>query len=324
LPVGLAGAEVMPTQHAGGNQGDADDHQDGNGVGGTISRLCHAAGDCPGADDAERDGASAPGGGLDAEFRAGGGVGAGPGGAGVPVGQRGPGRLGGLEGVHFEAGGLKELVPVERRRGRRGLFDLRRDGLEGEQLTVRIGQQAQHPGLLEGRIAVVHGGSELVHRGQGLKALAVPELHQRRLARGRIAPARGSFLGMLREVRLVAAGILEPPGAVGGFGGVSEVAQVPAGIAREGIRRVFEIELRSDADAGIDNRASGDQHERRRQPGEGEFGWEAIRFSGSGHEFGGRRLTRRQRGGQGIAAGKARRHGPRRRGPLPGIGREAA
>src|ERR1022692_5044822 len=111
LPVGLSGAEIVPAQTAGGNHDDEENHQDGDGVGGTVAGVRHTIGNRPRTDDAEEDGASAPGGGLDAQLGSGGRVAASPGGASVPVGQRSPGGFGGLKGREGKAGGLKELVP---------------------------------------------------------------------------------------------------------------------------------------------------------------------------------------------------------------------
>ena len=120
-------------------------------------------------------------------------------------------------------------------------------------------------------------------------------------------------LGCDGRVGLVVVGVLESPRAVGGFGGVAEVADVRARVARQGIRRVFQIQLRGDADARADDHGGGDQHEGRGQPGDGEFRLEAIGLSGGGDQFRGRRLAGGQRGGQRIAAGKSRGHGQWRR-----------
>src|ERR1019366_8433258 len=104
-----------------------------------VAGLCHAAGNRPRANDAEEDGAPAPGGGFDAQFGPGGWVATSPGGANVPVRQRGPGGFGGLKVRHIEPGGLKELVPIEGRRGWSRLFHLWRDGFERQQLAIGIG-----------------------------------------------------------------------------------------------------------------------------------------------------------------------------------------
>src|SRR4030095_1596795 len=90
------------------NKDDGEEGQRGRAGGGG-----HAAGDGPWTDDAVEDGPAAPGCGFDAEFRAGGGVGPRPGGASVPVGEWGPGRVGGLKLRGIEPGGQEELVPIE-------------------------------------------------------------------------------------------------------------------------------------------------------------------------------------------------------------------
>ena len=206
----------------------------------------------------------------------------GPGGASVPVGERSPGRFGGLKLRGIEPGGQEELVPIEWRGGWGRLFHLGWDGFEADEFAVRVGFEAQHAGLVERRIVVVHGDMELALRGKGLGAFAIPEVDEGRLARGRIAPTRFGFFGMRRRVGLVVVGVLEPPGAIGGFGGVAEVADVGAGIARQGIRRVFQIQLRRDADARADDHGGGDQHEGRGQPGDGDFRLEAVGLPGGG------------------------------------------
>ena len=110
--VGASAANIVPDQDAGGDQRNVDDCDEGQGSPG-LEGGRHAAGDGPRTDDAVEDGAAAPGGGFDAQFGSGGGVGSGPGGAGVPVGERSPGRFGGLKLRGIEPGGLEELVPIE-------------------------------------------------------------------------------------------------------------------------------------------------------------------------------------------------------------------
>ena len=278
----------------------------------------------PWTDDAVEHGPAAPGGGFDAQFGSRGRVGPRPGGACVPVGERSPGRLGGLKLAGIEPGGQEELVPIEWRGGWGRLFHLGWDGFKAEEFAVRVGFQAHHAGLLERRIVVVHRHMKLALRRKGLRAFAIPEVDEGRLARRRILPPRVGFFGMRRRISLVVLGVLQSPRAIGRFGGVAEVADVIARVACQRFRGVFQIEFRSDADARADDHGGGDQHQRRRQPAHRDLRLQPVRLTGSRNQIRRRRLARRQRRGQRIAARKSRRHRDRRRGTLPRIRMQAA
>ena len=194
--VGASAANIEPDQDAGGDERNIDDCDEGQGR--RAGGRGHAAGDGPWTDDAVEDGAAAPGGGFDAQVGSGGGVGAGPGGASVPVGERSPGRFGGLKLRGIEPGSQEELVPIEWRGGWGRFFHLGWDGFEADEFAVRVGFEAQHAGLVERRIVVVHGHMELALGGKRLGAFAIPEMDKGRLARGRIAPTR---FGFFRDAR---------------------------------------------------------------------------------------------------------------------------
>ncbi len=284
----------------------------------------HPAGDRPWTDDAVEHGAAPPGGGFDPQFGSRGRVGARPGGARVPTGERSPRRVGALKLRGIEPGRREELVPIEWR-GRWGrLLHLGWDSFKAEKFAIRVGFQTHHAGLLERRIVVVHRHMELALRRKGLRAFAIPEVYEGRLARRRILPPRVGFFGMRRRVSLVVLGVLQSPRTIGRFGRVAEVADVIARVACQRFRGVFQIEFRSDAKARAGDHGRGNQHQGGRQPRHGDLRLQPVRLSGGSHQIRRRRLARRQRRGQRIAARQSRRHRDRRRGTLPRIRLQAA
>ena len=207
---------------------------------------------------------------------------------------------------HVQAGGGQQGGPIRGVLRNRCFFDLRRHGAELDQPALRIQTQANHSNMDRRRVGWGSNGNgevdEVVHRRslEILRALAIPEIDQGRLAFRQLRPIGGGLLLLLR-VELVVRGVTKTVGAIGGRLGVPEALDHVLRPLFQNGRRLRERRI-------CEQTRPAAQHYRRNQSGEDErranadgADRDAIRVPRCRHHLGRRRLSGGQRRGQRVA-----------------------
>ena len=238
-----------------------------------------------------------------------------PGDALLDVEGRRPERLGSPEGRRLEPRLGEERRPVglgvvgRGRVARLRLLELRRHDVERDQPAPQVVARAAHPCDELRRIAPGDAPPQVL-RCERPRTLPIPEREDRRLAGGERAPARRGAVALLRPPEVVDVGV-EAHLRVDGLHGRVAREELARPVLERG-RALLDRDSRDQLARSHERRQQQHAHRHEREAPPARPRAQPLGVAGRGDELGRRRLARRDRSLERVAAGQHRRRGERR------------